>query len=99
MGKQMRIFKLRNSRGLSQCNEWAMGQGTGVQILSGTGMFFSAPCPDRFCVPPSLRSNGYRGSFPGDNATGAWNWPLIECVELYLHTPIHLLGVLCGVQL
>jgi hypothetical protein len=45
-------------------------------------------------LPPSLLSNGYRGPFPEDKATGTSNSPLTsilcwsqECVELYLHSP------------
>jgi hypothetical protein len=41
-----------------------------------------------------------RGSYPGRKAAGAWSWPLTsiwcrgqECVELYLHSPIRLHGV------
>jgi len=35
------------------------------------------PCPDRLWGPPSLLSNGYQG----------------ECLKLYLHSAIHLHGV------
>jgi len=44
--------------------------------------------------PPTLLYNGYRGSFLGGKATGAWSWRLTsnycrgqEWVELYLHSP------------
>jgi hypothetical protein len=42
---------------------------------------------------------GTSDSFPGDKAAGAWSWPLTssvevnEWVELYLHFPVHLHGV------
>jgi hypothetical protein len=43
----------------------------------GRGIFFSPLHPDRLWGPPSLLSNGYRGSFPrGYSAAGAWRWPL-----------------------
>jgi len=43
-----------------------------------------------------------QGSFPGGKSAGVWGgWPLDsvwcrnwECVELYLHPPIHIPGVL-----
>jgi len=33
-------------------------------------------CMGRLWGPPSLLSNGYRGSFIGGKAAGAWSWPL-----------------------
>jgi hypothetical protein len=49
---------------------------------------------------PASYPMGTRGSFPGGKAAGAWSWPLTsiycrgqECVELYLHSPISLHGV------
>jgi hypothetical protein len=49
---------------------------------------------------PASYPMGTRGSFCGDKAAGAWSWPLTsiqyrgqECVELYLHSPICLHGV------
>ena len=29
-------------------------------------------------VPPSLLFSGYRGSFPGNEVAGAWNWPSVS---------------------
>jgi hypothetical protein len=46
------------------------GQGVGVPS-PGKGRTFSCPRSDRFWGPPSLLSNGYRGSFPGGKAAGA----------------------------
>jgi hypothetical protein len=50
--------------------------------------------PNWFWGRPSLLSNGYRGSFPGGKAAGAWSWPFIynhcrvkESVDLYIHFP------------
>jgi hypothetical protein len=46
-------------------------RGVGVRVPVGAKIF-SFPCrPDRFCGPPSLLSNGYRGLFPrGVRRTG-----------------------------
>jgi hypothetical protein len=46
----------------------------GPRIESRWGEIFRA-CPDRPWGPHSLLYNGYR-VFPGDNAAGAWRWPL-----------------------
>ena len=50
--------------------------------------------PNRPWGPPSLLQNGYRVSFPGGKAVGAWRWPptpsrveVKERVELYLYSP------------
>jgi hypothetical protein len=40
--------------------------GIGVRFPVGARIFSSPYRPDRFWVPTSLVSNGYRGSFPGD---------------------------------
>jgi hypothetical protein len=42
----------------------------------GSRIFSSPRRPDRFCGPPNLLSNGYRGSYPGGKATGTRSWPL-----------------------
>jgi len=49
---------------------------------------------------PASYLRGTRGSFPGNKAAGAWSWPLTsiqcrgqECVERYLHSPVHPHGV------
>jgi hypothetical protein len=40
--------------------------------ILGSARFFSSPQrPDRLWDPPSLISNGYRDSFPGDKAAKA----------------------------
>jgi hypothetical protein len=48
--------------------------GVRVRVSVGSRMFSSARHPDRLCRPPNL-SNGYRGSFSGGKAAGAWSWP------------------------
>jgi hypothetical protein len=50
--------------------------GVGVLVPIGSSIFSSPRRSDRFWGPPSLLSNGYRGSFPGGKAAGAWSWPL-----------------------
>jgi hypothetical protein len=49
---------------------------------------------------PGSYTMGKRGSFPGGKAAGAWSWPLNpssaevkEWMEIYLHSPIRLHGV------
>jgi hypothetical protein len=42
----------------------ATGRGIGVRVPVGTHFFSSPRRTDRFCGPPSLLSNGYRGLFP-----------------------------------
>jgi hypothetical protein len=71
-------------------------RGVGVRVLVGSRIFSSPRRPDRLWSPPNLLSNGY----PGGKAAEAWSWPLTsnycrgqENVDLYIHTPIHLHGV------
>jgi hypothetical protein len=46
-------------------------RGVGVRVLVGSTIFISLYRPDQLWGPPSLSSNGYWGSFPGDKAVGA----------------------------
>jgi hypothetical protein len=62
--------------------------------------FFSPPCRHRLWGHPASYPGDTGGCFPGGKAAGSWNWPLTpssaqvkEWVELYLHSPIHLHGV------
>jgi hypothetical protein len=50
--------------------------GVGVPVPLGAKFLFSPRRPHRVWAPPSLLSNGYRGSFPGGKAAGSWSWPL-----------------------
>jgi hypothetical protein len=75
-------------------------QKVGIPVPAGSRIFTSPCRPDRLWGPPSLLYNGYRGPFPGSKAAGAWNWPLTssqcrgqENVDLYIHSPIRLHGV------
>jgi hypothetical protein len=72
----------------------------GVRVPMGARIFTSPCRPDRLGGPPSLLSNGYRSLYPRGKAAGVWNWPLTskECwgqenVGLYIHSPIHIHGV------
>jgi hypothetical protein len=51
-------------------------RGAGVQVLVGSRIFSSTRLPDQVWGAPSLLSSGYRDSFPGVKAAGAWSWPL-----------------------
>jgi hypothetical protein len=74
--------------------------GVGVRVPVGSKSFCSPRRPHRLWGPLSLLSTGHRGSFPGVKAAGAWSWPLNsskcrgeENVDLYIHCPIRLHGV------
>jgi hypothetical protein len=71
-----------------------MGWMSRVRFPAGAGIlhFFTAS------RPASLLSNEYRGLSPGDKAAGTLIFhlalvPMLKIVELYLHSPIHLRGV------
>jgi hypothetical protein len=49
------------------------GRGVGVWVPVRVRFFPSPRLPDRFCGPPYLLSNGYRGSFPGGKAAEVKN--------------------------
>ena len=66
---------------------------------AGKRFFLLRIRPDRPWCPPSLLYNGYRGTFPGIKAAGAWRWSPIpssaevkERVELYPTPPFCLRG-------
>jgi hypothetical protein len=72
-------------------------------LIPGWGMrFFSSPwILDRFWGPPSFLSNRYQRTLsPGVKWQGAklithlHTVPRLRTVELYLHSPIHLPGIL-----
>jgi hypothetical protein len=78
-------FSLRSYNFSCQSRDSAVGTATGyglhdggvaVRVPVGSRIFSSRSRPDRFCEPPSLLSNGYRGLFSGGKAAGAWSWPL-----------------------
>jgi hypothetical protein len=56
----------------------ATGNGLGGRgLITGRGKrFFSSQRPDRLWGTRNFLSNGYRGSFLGGKAAGAWSWPL-----------------------
>jgi hypothetical protein len=57
---------------------WAGRQGFNSQQGQWWDFFLSPQRPERLWGPPSLLSNGHRGSYPRGKATGAWIWPLIS---------------------
>jgi hypothetical protein len=75
-------------------------RGVGVRVPVGARIFSSPRRPDRLWGPPSLLSNRYWQLFPRGKSAGAWNWSLRssynrgqENVDLYIHAPIRLHGV------
>jgi hypothetical protein len=79
--------------------------GVGVRVPIWLRIFPSPRRPDRLRCPPSLLSNGYRGLFTRDKATGTWSWPLTsswcrgqEIVDLYINSPIRPHGVGANLQ-
>jgi hypothetical protein len=75
-------------------------RGSRVRFPTGSGNFsLHHRVQNGSGTHPATYPMGTRGSFPGGKAAGAWSWPLTssaevkECVELYLHSPIRLHGV------
>jgi hypothetical protein len=74
----------------------------GVRFPAGARFFCTSQRPDWFRGPPSLLSNGYRGLFPPEvkrpeleaDTTYLHLVPRSSMVELYLHSPIRLHGVM-----
>jgi hypothetical protein len=74
-------------------------RGVGIRVPVGARSFCSPCRPDRFCVPPNLLSNGYRGLFPRERnrrgvklTTHLHLQPSSRKVEIYLYSPIRLHG-------
>jgi hypothetical protein len=65
------------------------GRGVSVRVPVGTRFFFPPPRSDRLWGPSSRLSNGYRGlSWPVTS-----NYCRGQYVDLYIHSPIRLHGV------
>jgi len=73
----------------------------GVHVLAGAGNFLFTATSRWLWGPPSLLSKGYQGLFPlgvkqpryeADHSPQSIA-KVTECMELYLHTPVHLHGV------
>jgi hypothetical protein len=64
-------------------------------IPGSSEIFSSAQRADRLWGPPSLKFNGYRGSFPGGKAAGMWSSPHLHLLQKsrYLHCPVRLHSV------
>jgi len=75
------------------------GQVNQVQFWAGVRDFsFLKKCSDRLYGQSSLLSNGYRGSFPGNKAAGAWIWlftSFIACVKNAWSSPPCAFMALC----
>jgi hypothetical protein len=59
---------------------WLDDRGIGVRVSVRVIFLCSPHCPDWFCEPLSLLSNGYKGAW--SKATGAWSWPFIRQLVL-----------------
>jgi hypothetical protein len=72
-----------------------MGWTAGVQFLAEVSFFSSPQCQDRLWDPSRLLPNGHRGvKKPGREADySPPPRPMSSIVELYLHSPIHLHGL------
>jgi hypothetical protein len=93
VGNQDSIVSIVTGYGL---DDW----GVEVRAPVGSRIFSSPSRPDWLWDPHILLSNGYWGLFPQGNAAREWSWPLTsnycqgqENVDLYIHSPIHLHGV------
>jgi hypothetical protein len=75
--------------------------GSKVRFPAGAGNFSLHRCVQNGSeAHPASYTMGTGGSFHGGKPTGAWSWPLTsiwcrgqEWVELYLHSPVRLNGV------
>jgi hypothetical protein len=78
------MFNLLLISSSSQSRESAVGsdclrlddRGVRIRLSVGSRIFFLQRHPGRFWGPHSVLSNGYRGTFYGGKAAGAWSWPL-----------------------
>jgi hypothetical protein len=73
------MYKVKRSRDSSvgiATGHGLDGRGVWVRVPVGSRIFSSPRRPDRLWGPPNILSNGYRDSFLGGKAAGAWSWPL-----------------------